>query len=130
MSAKPGLAGRRILVVEDEAVIAMMIERCLLDLGCIVVGPVGKLTAALALAEKEDIDIAVLDVTIRGGNIYPVAKILQARGIPFVLASGYADWALPEGLQDQERLVKPFSMAELEQRLSSLCSRLPAGCGG
>lgn len=121
MSTKPGLAGCRILVVEDEALIALMIERSLLNLGCIVVGPVGKLTEALTLAATADIDVAVLDVTIRGGNTFPVAEILKSRGIPFLLASGYANWALPEELQDQDRLVKPFTMTDLEQRLRDIC---------
>jgi hypothetical protein len=53
--------------------------------------------------------VAILDVTIRGGKVHPVAELLLARGIPFVFASGYGDWALPEALRDQPRLMKPFS---------------------
>lgn len=109
------------MVVEDEAVIALMIEQYLLDLGCRVIGPVGRLTPALALAATEEIDVAILDVTIQGGKIYPVVDVLVSRSIPFALASGHADWDLPEHLQGQERLMKPFTMAELEQCLTRLC---------
>ena len=117
------LAGRRILVVEDETLIAILIEELLQELGCVVVGPVARLDAALQLASNEALDAAVLDVTIRGGHIQPVAEQLLARGIPFVLASGYGDWSLPENLRDQPRLTKPFTHQELEQQVRQLCSR-------
>jgi DNA-binding response OmpR family regulator len=122
------LAGCRILVVEDETLIALMIEETLQDFGCVVVGPVGKLDAALRLASDEALDAAILDVTIRGGRVYLVAETLLARGVPFVLASGYGDWALPEALRDQPRLNKPFLSHELEGHLRQLCrqDRLPA----
>jgi len=115
------LAGCRILVVEDEILIAVMIEETLRSLGCIVVGPVAKLEAALRLACNETLDGAILDVTIRGGQVYPVTEHLLARGIPFVLASGYGDWALPDTLQDQARLTKPFTTHELENHIRLLC---------
>ncbi|GEO43001.1 response regulator [Skermanella aerolata] len=115
------LAGCRILVVEDELLIAVMIEEALQDLGCVVVGPAAKLDDALRLAREETLDGAVLDVTIRGGRVYPVTECLRARGIPFVLASGYGDWALPEDLQDHARLTKPFTADELEKHISLLC---------
>lgn len=123
------LAGRRILVVEDEMLIALMIEEILQDLGCVVVGPVGKLDAALELARDEVLDAAVLDVTIRGGYVYPVAEQLLARDVPFVLASGYGVWALPEALRRQPRLEKPFTQRALEERVRLLCSR-PSRAGG
>ena len=111
----------RILVVEDETLIAMDIEDTLQALGCEVVGPTGKLATALLLADSEALDAAILDVTIRGGKVFPVAEQLLARGIPFVLASGYGDWALPEHLRDQPRLTKPFTSAELEEKIRFLC---------
>ena len=114
------LTGRRILVVEDETLIAVAIEEVLQDLGCVVVGPVGKLDAALRLAREEALDAAVLDVTIRGGHVYAVADQLLARGVPFVLASGYGDWALPEGLRDRPRLTKPFTAQALMDQVSAL----------
>ena len=121
MTAYASLANRRILVVEDDLAIAVLIEEVLQDIGCTVVGPVGKLDAALRLADEEELDAAVLDITIRGGKVFPVVERLQARGVPFALASGYGDWALPESLRNQPRLVKPFTAEDLRAQVRSLC---------
>ena len=114
------LASRRILVVEDSPVIAVVIEDMLKDSGCIVIGPAGNMAVALDLAASEKFDAAILDVNIRGGKIYPVAHILAERGIPFILASGYADWTLPADLADRPRLVKPFTAHHVEEKLGAL----------
>lgn len=120
MTAPVCLTGLRILVVEDDMLIAIQIEEVLQELGCVVVGPVGKLEAAMHLADAEVIDAAILDVNIRGGRVYPVAERLRARGIPFALASGYGDWALPPEFRNQQRLTKPFMAQELEAQVVSL----------
>ena len=117
------LTGRRIMVAEDETLIALEIEDVLLRLGCLVVGPVAKLDAAVRLAREEEIDAAILDVNIRGGPIYPAAELLLSRGIPFVLASGYGNWALPEWLQGHPRLTKPFSNRDVAEEVARLCLR-------
>ena len=65
----------------------------------------------------------MLDVTIRGGHVQPVAEQLLARGIPFVLTSGYGDWSLPENLRHQPRLSKPFSSKDLEKQVRLLCCK-------
>ena len=91
MMTQDGPAGLRILVVEDEMLIAILIEVILQELGCHVVGPVSRLDAAMRLAHEEPLDAAILDVRIRGGQVYSVAEELLARNIPFVLASGYGD---------------------------------------
>src|SRR5450432_1520295 len=114
------IAGCRVLVVEDEMLIAMEVEDALQALGCQILGPVATVDRALKLALEETFDAAVLDVTIRGGKAYPVAEVLLARGIPFVFASGYGDWALPEILRNQPRLTKPFTVAQLEEQIISL----------
>ncbi len=114
------LTGRRILVVEDDILIAMLIEEILQDLGCAVVGPVATLDDALRLAGDEALDAAVLDVTIRGGQIYPAAERLLARGIPFILASGYGNWALPEAFRNMPRLTKPFTARDIEEQMRLL----------
>lgn len=114
----------RILVVEDEALIALMIEDAVADLGCEVVGPTGKLETALRLVAEEMLDAAILDVSIRGQKVYPVADQLSERGIPFILASGYGDWALPENLRDQPRLTKPFTGEELKYQLKKLLEQM------
>lgn len=128
MTPPSNLAGLRILIVEDDMIIAMFIEEVLRDLGCIVVGPAGKLDRALQLADEETVDAAILDVTIRGGQVFTVAERLRARGIPFMFASGYGDWALPASLQDQTRLTKPFTIKELLAKMQTLCGgdRAPA----
>jgi len=119
------LNGRRILVVEDEMLIAVNIEDALMELGCEIVGPVASLDDALVLAGREILDAAILDVTIRNGTVFPVAEKLLARDIPFVLASGYGDQALPESMRDKPRLTKPYTMTELEKQIRLLC-RAPA----
>jgi DNA-binding NtrC family response regulator len=113
-------AGRRILIVEDEMLIALMIEDVVRDSGGEIVGPAATLEKALKFAEEEQFDAAILDVTIRGGKVFPVAEALLARGIPFAFASGYGDWALPEALRDKPRLTKPFTAAALEEQVRSL----------
>ena len=113
--------GCRVLVVEDEALIASLIEDILHDIDCEVIGPVGKLDAAMQLAREAELDAAILDVTIRGGQVFPVAEILAARGVPFVLASGYGDWALPEALRGNMRLMKPFDSEELTAAIRTMC---------
>jgi CheY-like chemotaxis protein len=119
-------AGLRILVVEDEMLIAILIEDMLQDLGCHVVGPVSRLDAALRLAHEEPLNAAILDVRIRGGQVYSVAEELLARNIPFVLASGYGDWALPESLRDQPRLTKPFRQHDPEEQVRPLMAKATA----
>jgi two-component SAPR family response regulator len=116
------IAGCRVLIVEDEMLIAMTVEDVLQALGCEVVGPVATVEKALKLAQNDMFDAALLDITIRGGKVYPVAEALLARGIPFAFASGYGDWALPEALRDQPRLMKPFTDAQLEEQIISLCN--------
>jgi two-component SAPR family response regulator len=115
------LAKYRILVVEDETLIAVMIEDALLEMHCEVVGPTGRLDKALELAKDPQVDAAILDVTIRGGKVYPVAQQLIELGIPFVFSSGYGDWALPEALRDKPRLMKPFTISALGKQISLLC---------
>ena len=122
MNAVTSLAGSRVLVVEDDMMIALYVEEVLQSLGCLVIGPVSKLAAALQVAGDEDLDAAVLDINIRGGQVFPVAERLASRGIPFAFASGYGDWALPEAFRNQPRLTKPFTIHELETRVNALCN--------
>jgi CheY-like chemotaxis protein len=121
MTASESLSGQRILVVEDDMLIAVFLEETLRDLGCVVVGPVSKLERALQLATDEVLDAAILDVTIRGGHVFSAAERLRDRGIPFALATGYGDWALPDSMQGQPRLTKPFTSKELEKQVKVLC---------
>lgn len=83
------LQGKRVLVVEDEPIVAMMVEDMLADLGVAVVGPATTLEEALSLARADRLDAAVLDVNLNGERSAPVAAVLQSRGVPFVFATGY-----------------------------------------
>jgi DNA-binding response OmpR family regulator len=113
-------AGLRILIVEDEMLIALTIEDVVRDGGGEIVGPVGTLEKALKFAKEGEFDAAILDVTVRGGKVFPVAELLLGRGIPFAFASGYGDWALPDELRDKPRLMKPFTVAALEAQIRAL----------
>jgi CheY-like chemotaxis protein len=114
------LAGRRVLVVEDSPVVAEATDQMLCDMGCVVVGPATTMAPALEMAGEERLDAALVDLNIRGGKAFPVLKILNERGIPFLLASGYADWSMPEEWQDRPRLAKPYSPNLLRESLIDL----------
>jgi CheY-like chemotaxis protein len=107
------LAGRRILVVEDEMLISLLIEDILADQHCIVVGPFDRVPAAIGAARHERIDAALLDVNVAGVKIYPVAEILAARGIPFMLLSGYGAEAVPTNHPNWRACSKPFRPEDL-----------------
>ncbi len=114
----------RVLVVEDEALIGMLIEDALEDLGHEIVGPVGSLDEALELAAHEPLDFAILDVNIRGGYSYPVADVLLQRGLPMLMTTGYDASVLPDRIQEQRRLRKPFTVEQLEAEILLMCSGL------
>jgi CheY-like chemotaxis protein len=122
-----GAARFKILVVEDEALIGMDIECAVEGLGYEVVGPIAELGEALDVAAEEAIGCAILDINIRGGNSYPVAELLLARGLPVLLLSGYRMQSLPEGLHEAAHLAKPFTAEELDQEIRSLCARAVSG---
>jgi CheY-like chemotaxis protein len=118
-AAPPGarLAGKRVLLVEDEFLIAAVAEQTLLELGAQVVGPAYRLGEALALAQAEPLDGAVLDINLNGERSDPVAAVLMGRAIPFVFATGYGPSRTP-GF-DVPVLDKPYSPASLERALHS-----------
>jgi CheY-like chemotaxis protein len=120
VSAAPGLGGRRILVIEDSPVVAPFTADVLGDLGCSVVGPAPNMAAARELLDGEDFDAAILDVHIRGERVFPLCDLLAAKGVPFVLTSGYADWQMPEKWQDRPRLQKPYTIDQVEEALNGL----------
>jgi len=117
------LGGRRVLVVEDEPLLAMEIESELADAGAAVVGPAGTLEAAARLIEAEAFDAALLDANLAGRPVGTLAAALDARGVPFAFASGYGVSGLPEGFRDRPLLGKPFSA----EALLALVGRLLAG---
>ena len=119
------LKGRRFLVVEDEAVLAIMVEDMLTDLGCVVVGVAGTLATGMALASSADVvlDGAVLDVNLGGEPVFPIAEALTARGVPFVFATGYGTAGLGPRYAWRPTVAKPFLLRTLEQALLQIsCS--------
>jgi DNA-binding response OmpR family regulator len=111
------LSGLRIMVVEDELLIFMLIEDVLADAGCKVIGPFTTLDDATVAARRETFDAALLDVNLRGAKVYPVAEILDERSIPFVLLSGYGSEAIPAD-RDWCACSKPFNADDLLRALS------------
>lgn len=111
------LRGKRILIVEDEPIVAMAVEDILLDLGCDVVGPAYTLGQALDLVEKETFDAAVLDINLHGERSYPAAEALASLGVPFAFATGYAPYRSHFDTTIAPVLEKPYSRAQLEALL-------------
>jgi DNA-binding response OmpR family regulator len=112
----------RILVVEDEMLVAMLMEDTLSDLGHEVVGPAMRLETALAAADNEDIDFAILDINLAGKQSFPVADRLTARGIPFMFASGYGAAGLVDPYRAALVLQKPFVSSQIANMLTVLKS--------
>jgi CheY-like chemotaxis protein len=110
------LSGKRVLVLEDEALIAAMVEEMLTELGVVVVGPVATIERGLVLAQKEDIDAALLDVNIRSARVYPVADVLNERGVPVVFATGYGQSGVDRSIAVQI-LEKPYTQDKLADAL-------------
>jgi CheY-like chemotaxis protein len=115
---KGGVAGRRILVVEDDYMVAEDLRIDLEELGALVLGPVAKVAAALELIAGGDrIDGATLDVTLGREKSFPVADALKARAIPFVFMTGYDSWAIPEAYRAFPRCSKPADIDEVVAHL-------------
>ena len=110
---------KRILVVEDELMIRMLLEDMLGELGYVVAAEAARIDEALDAAQNAAFDVAILDVNLNGEPILPVADALAARGTPFVFATGYGERGLPEAYRDRPTLKKPFQIEGLEQMLHS-----------
>ena len=114
----------RILVVEDETILAMMLEDALLDEGYSVVGPFARVAAALQAAELETLDAALLDVNVAGEMVFPVAEMLARRRVPFLLMTGYDKRILGEAHQDWPVLIKPYRLDDVVARLAAMTGRV------
>jgi DNA-binding response OmpR family regulator len=110
----------KVLVVEDEYLVAALIKEMLELAGCIVVGPVPRLSDALDAADHEPCDAAVLDVNLAGERVDPVAEALSARNVPFMFLTGYGTGVLPAKFNRRPRITKPFRMKDLIGALMSL----------
>jgi DNA-binding response OmpR family regulator len=109
-----------VLIVEDEVLVAMLIEDMLVNLGFEVVGPAMRLQLALKLAREENFDFAVLDINLAGELSFPVAYALRERGIPFIFATGYGSKGLNERFQEVMTLQKPFESHQLAHAISTV----------
>jgi CheY-like chemotaxis protein len=114
-----GSGARRVLIVEDDVMIRMLIEDMLIDLGFAVVAQAAKVPEALAAVNSTDIDVAILDVNLSGETTGPVAEALAARGTPFVFATGYGEHGLPAQFRDRPLLKKPFQIDGLRRLLEA-----------
>jgi CheY-like chemotaxis protein len=119
------LDGLRVLLVEDEALIAMLIGDALSDLGCTVVASAGNLADALDKAASVECDLAVLDVNLNGSPAYPIAELLAGRRIPFIFSTGYGASGVPEAFGAAPVLAKPFNEGDMACALLAAMSGKP-----
>lgn len=115
--AKP-LADIRVVLIEDEALVIMLLEDMLSELGCRVVGVAAHLDEAVQLAGCTDADVAIVDVNLAGQDAYAVAERLAERDIPFIFATGYGRQGLRAGFAGQPTLQKPFRLEDLRRVIS------------
>ncbi|MFT0860983.1 response regulator [Ancylobacter sp. G4_0304] len=129
MTSPDRLNGARIFIVEDESLVALMIEAMVEELGARVVGSARRIDEALEFvgSSHEDIDIALLDINLGGTHSYEIAHAVAGRGIPLVFSTGYDDGSIVEEWRGQPLLSKPFQLAELQAALgSAIASRARA----
>lgn len=119
------LAGRCVLVVEDEMLILMMIEDMLSDLGCESVVTASSVDQALAKIDAHAFDAAILDSNLDGSSSDPIAEALAARGVPFFFATGQKNGGIGSGSQGRPVLKKPFTFEGLEESFRQMLSAKP-----
>ena len=118
-----GLDGLRVLLIEDDSLVALAVEDMLGELGCVVSGLATALPDAVEKVQAGDFDFALLDVNLRGEEVFPVARILADAGIPFAFASGYGVAGLPDSFRSRPIVSKPFQLEELSSVLSSALAK-------
>jgi CheY-like chemotaxis protein len=114
------LAGKRVLVVEDEMLVLMAIEDMLTDLGCTSITAAATVEKAVALIEAQPFDLATLDVNLDGRRSHSVASALSGHGIPFVFSTGYGEHSVDDGYGNRPVLNKPFDHSQLVKILTEL----------
>ena len=118
------LAGKKVLLVEDEYFLADEARRALVQAGALVIGPFAEVADGFeAVSSNPDLSAAVLDINLRGTPVYEVAKVLRERDIPFLFTTGYDKAAIPAAYQDVPRCEKPAKVDEFVRLLDGL---LPA----
>ena len=113
------LSGKRVMIVEDEFLVAMELESELMDQGCVVIGPAGRAAPALALLEDQAPDAVLLDLNLDGETPTALAEALRRRHVPFIVVSGYGSrHQEPPILRDAPRLQKPVRRRDLVAALA------------
>jgi CheY-like chemotaxis protein len=115
-------ASLRVLVVEDEMMIAMLLEDILGDLGHQVAGVAMRLPQAIEMAKGTEADVAILDINLDGRKSFPVADVLRERGVKLIFASGYGSLGLEEPFLDEMILKKPFEPDDIRRALARIAS--------
>ena len=113
-------SGLRVLIVEDEMLVALLAEAFISDLGHYPVGPAFCLDEALELARHETLDAAMLDMNLGDAKSFPVADLLRARGVPFFFATGYGVEAVRSLYGEAPAIAKPYSMSDIRSALSDV----------
>jgi len=113
----------RLLIVEDEYLIRLLLEDMLVELGCSIAAVASNLDEGKQAAQTTEIDLAILDVNIDGQQVFPIADVLRKRGLPFIFITGYGARGLPEAYRNTPTLQKPFQMQDLKATLARV---LPA----
>jgi CheY-like chemotaxis protein len=111
------LAGRRVLIIEDESMVSMLLEDTLGDIGCKVVGIGSRFAEAMEKARSLAFDVAILDINLNGEHTFPIAQTVADRGLAFVFATGYGSGNLPPSLRHVPVLQKPFQQHDVERAL-------------
>jgi DNA-binding response OmpR family regulator len=114
----------RIMVVEDEALLAMQMELLLAEAGLVVVGPAASVAEAIELAKQQSPDVALLDINLSGQKVFPVADVLAAADTPFIFLSGHSRDVLPERYGDAPFLQKPCEAEALLQAVDAVTGKI------
>jgi len=115
---------KRVLIVEDEFLVAMLLEDLLTEMGHQVIGTFAQVDEAMKFANQADVNFAILDINLAGATSFPVAEILRRRGIPFLFASGYGSTGLTSTFENELTLQKPYDPAELERAIAEASARV------
>jgi CheY-like chemotaxis protein len=118
------LSGLRVLIIEDESMVIMLLEDTLADFGCTVAGVASRVDDAMSKISTLTFDIAILDVNLNGDRSDALAEALAGRGIPYLFVTGYGAGGVPEPFRGVPILAKPFHRGDLERILAALADSL------
>jgi CheY-like chemotaxis protein len=118
MSPDGPMPNARLLIVEDEYLIRLLLEDMLVEFGCSIAAVASNLEEGKKAAQTTEIDLAILDVNIDGHQVFPIADILRGRKLPFIFITGYGARGLPDAYRDTPTLQKPFQMQDLKATLA------------